>query len=458
MSEGLGTLAALARAMDAQLLGGAGEGIVGGISTDSQTLEPGALFFALRGPRFDGHDFVRDALARGAVGAVVERVPAGVEDGAALLRVVDTRHALGRLAAVHRHRFALPVVGVTGSVGKTSTKELLATLLAARGPVLKTPANLNNEIGVPLTLLQLRAHHRAVVLELAMRGANQIAELSEIAAPTVGVITNVGPAHFEFFDSEEAIARAKGELLERVGARGVAVLNADDPWFPVLRGIARGSVVRFAIDATAEVRAEDVVLEPTRSKWRLVTEQGAVPIVLPLSGRHHIANALAAAAAAQAVGVSLEDIAGALGTARAVTGRLSVLAAARGFTILDDTYNASPASVRAAMEVLGAFPGRRFAVLGEMKELGTRTEELHRATGQVVGRYPLERLITVGEHAERLGRAAASRLGAERWTHVTDAAAARAALLPSLRSGDLVLVKGSRALALDQVVEALRDA
>ncbi len=458
MSEPLGDLTTLAAAMGASLASKNGALMVAGVATDTRTLRAGDLFFALRGPNHDGHDFVAAALQGGAVAAVVERVPAGLAAPAPLLQVDSALRALGRLAAAHRRRFAIPVVAITGSVGKTSAKEFLAAILETQGATLKTPANFNNEIGVPLALLQLRAEHRFAAVELAMRGPGQIAELTAMAAPTVGIVTNVGPSHSEFFASEEAIARAKGELLAGMEASGVAVLNADDRWFALLRELARGPVVRFGIGHDAEVHADDLALGPAGSAWRLVTPEGAAPVALPLPGRHQVLNALAAAAAAHAVGVSTGAIAAALSPAHGAHGRLEFITAARGFTILDDAYNASPASVRAALTVLAAQPGRKFAVLGEMKELGTRTRELHEETGRAAGECPLEVLVTVGPDAEALGRAAAERLGVARWRHCADATEAAPMLLPLLQRGDVVLVKGSRALALERVVEALRVA
>jgi len=458
MSEPLGDLTTLAAAMGARIASKNGALTVAGVATDSRAMHAGDLFIALRGPNFDGHEFVADALQRGAVAAVVEHVPAGLTMPAPLVQVDDTRRALGRLAAAHRRRFTIPVIAVTGSVGKTSTKELLAAILETQGATLKTPANYNNEIGVPLALLQLRRVHRFAALELAMRGPGQIAELTAIAAPTVGVITNIGPSHSEFFHSEEEIARAKGELLAGMAAGGVAVLNADDRWFALLRGLARGPVVRFGIEHDAEVRAADLKLSPTQSVWRLMTPDGSAPVTLPLAGRHQVLNALAAAAAAGAVGVSVGAVAAALSNARAMKRRLVFTPAARGFTILDDTYNASPASVSAALAVLAAQGGRKFAVLGEMKELGARTRVLHEETGRAAGELPLELLVTVGPDAAALGRAAAERLGADRWRAVADATEVAPILLPLLRRGDVVLVKGSRVLALERAVEALRDA
>lgn len=420
------------------------------VAIDSRTLEAGALFVALRGPRFDGHEYVAAAGARGAVGAMVARA---LDVDLPQLVVRDTRTALGALAAHHRSTLDIPVVAVTGSNGKTTVKEMLGAILGVRGPVLVTRGNLNNDLGVPLTLLRIEGHHRGAVVEMGANHAGEIAALSRMAAPTVALITNAGPAHLEGFGSLEGVARAKGEIFEGLPAHGTAVINADDAYAAFWRKLAgrARTTLAFGLEGGADVHADAVTVLPDgSSSFTLVTPQGAVPVTLPLPGRHNVVNALAAAAAALAAGADLEALRAGLGAVRAAPGRLQMRPARAGARILDDTYNANPASLAAALETLGGLPGSHWLVLGDMGELGPEGEALHAQAGRQARAAGVERLYTVGE----LSRSAARAFGAGA-QHFPDAGALAEALAAALRPEVTVLVKGSRFMAMERVVGAL---
>jgi len=436
------------------------EGEITGVSTDTRTISPGGLFIALRGERFDGHDFVGEAFRKGAAAALVSR-PSRTPVEGRLLLVQDTLQALGALAANWRRRFALPVVAVTGSVGKTTTKEMIASSLSQSGEVLKTPENYNNEIGVPLTALTLAPNHKAAVFELAMRGRGQIRYLAEIISPSIGVITNIGLSHLELLSTPQAIAETKAELLEAMGSEGIAVLPRESEFFPFLAKKAR-RIVAFGLKE-GDVRAEKIVAEGESLSFRiwLPSEIGAQEgewhqARLPVPGKHNVVNALAAAAAAKCAGASPAQILNGLEAFMSVPGRMRILQAPAGFTIMDDTYNASPDSMRAALETLaGMKGGGKIAVLGEMRELGPESAALHRALGREAAALPLALIVTVGELGKEIAVGAADALSAAAIQPVTDAQAALKLVSGLVRKGDVVLVKASRALGLEAVVEGL---
>jgi UDP-N-acetylmuramoyl-tripeptide--D-alanyl-D-alanine ligase len=417
------------------------------VGTDSRTLAAGELFVALEGPRFDGHDYLPAVAAAGAAGAVVRRAHPAL----ACLEVADPLAALGRLAAAWRGRFDLPLIAVTGSSGKTTIKELLAAALAAGlGPVLATRGNRNNHIGVPLTLLDLRAAHRAAVIEMGMNHRGEIAHLADVARPTVGVIGNAGAAHLEGLGSVAAVARAKGELIERLPADALAVLNADDAHLPLWRELAGARrVITFGLDNPAEVTAE-YTLGADGSALELRTPAGAATARLPLLGRHNVMNALAATAAALAAGADLADIAAGLATVRPVPGRLYPLAGKAGARLIDDSYNANPLSVRAAIEVLAGLPGERLLVLGDMGELGADAARLHAECGAAARAAGIEHLVTLGpltaHAATAFGKGALA---------CSELAAAIDAVGALLQPDVTVLVKGSRSAGMERVVQAL---
>ncbi len=409
---------------------------------------------ALRGERFDGHEFVAAAAAQGAGAVVVDRA-VDVPAGCVVFGVDDTLSAYGRLAAAWRAGHRATVVAVTGSTGKSSTKEVLATVLSQRLVTLSAEKSFNNEVGVPATLLRLRDEHQAVVLELAMRGEGQIDYLARLARPEVGVITNIGMSHLELLGSREAIARAKGELLDHLGPRGVAVLNRDSPGLAAQAARHGGRTIWYGFGNDAEVRAVDVELAGlSGSRFRLVTGVGEAVVEFGLPGRHMIANALAAAAAGLAAGLALGDVVAGLAAARNLPLRLEVVSLPGGRRVINDAYNAAPDSVLAALQVLASEPAaRRVVCLGDMLEMGVVAESEHLRVGHeaaavaqvVIGVGDLGRLVTEG--ARDAGHAVVH--------HAADVAAAGQLLAELTRAGDLILLKASRAVGLEAVLADL---
>jgi len=429
----------------------AGEDVVfHGVGTDSRTASRGALFVAVRGPKFDGHDFIGDARRRGAAACLVERAPGG---SMPFVLARDSVRALGELAAAWRSRFRdLLLVGITGSNGKTTVKEMTAAILRISGPVCATRGNLNNEIGVPLTLCDLDAGHHAAVVELGANHQGEIATLTALVRPSVGVVTQCAPAHLEGFGSIEGVARAKGELIEHLPGDAVAVINADDPYAGLWRKLARDRrCMSFGTGADADVRVRSESCATGR-RVSLDTPAGEVAIELALPGAHNALNAGAAAAAAIAAGASLDMVRDGLAAVRPAKGRLESKRGPRGAEIIDDTYNANPASLQAGLRVLAAKPAPRWLVLGDMAELGVDGASLHAEAGRRARRHGVERLLVVGE----LGVEAARAFGGGA-THFEDRAALVERLREELPDGATVLVKGSRSMAMERVVDAIAE-
>lgn len=429
------------------------------VRTDSRHIEPGDLFVALVGERHDGHDFAAEAIHRGAAGCVVARRTEGCDHaGTAVILVNDTLRALADIASAYLSRFDCPVVAVTGSTGKTTTKELTAAALSPLGRVLSAQESYNNEVGVPLTLLQMNETLKAVVLEFAMRGPGQIRELAQIARPKVGVITNIGESHIGLLGSQENIAEAKGELLEELPASGTAVLNADDRFFERLQRKCGCHCCSFGLSEAAAVRATDVVNLGKTVSMKVTTPAGVTEVVLPFPGLHNVPNALAALAAAITLDVDLGAAASAVATTTLPKMRLEVLQSPSGAVILSDCYNASPSSVSAALDTVVNWPGtlRRVAVLGDMKELGDYAEQAHKALGREVAARGFELVVTVGELSQWIAsEAVRSGLSAD-WVLACESSGDAAEVLrPLLRPGDTVLVKASRAMRLEEVVGGL---
>jgi UDP-N-acetylmuramoyl-tripeptide--D-alanyl-D-alanine ligase len=446
----------LVRATEGALVSGDLGVPVAGVSIDSRTLQVGEAFFAIVGHRLDGHAFLGDAAARGAACVVVHALPDEPPANVPLVLVEDTTRSLGRLAAWHRSRFSVPVVGITGSIGKTTVKELTAAVLATRCEVLKPASSFNNQWGLPLTLLRLGPEHGAAVVEIGTNQAGEIATLAEIARPTVGVVTMVAAVHTEFLGSIEGVREEKAALVRALSPTGIAVLNADDPRVASMTREAKGRVVTFGRAAGATVRIAD---EPTDTDegfaFTLETGGRRQPVGVAFAGRHNVANALAAAAAGVALELPLEDIARGLAAARPVGGR-GVWKRAGEVTILDDTYNASPASVRAALDTLAARRGGRRAivVLGDMLELGALSEEAHREVGRQVAALRADEFVGLGPHAA-LAVEAARAAGLADAHHSATFEDTVAHLLKRVAPGDVVLVKGSRGMRMERVVDAL---
>jgi len=441
------TLAAVARETQGRLIGE--DGGFGAVTTDSRALTEGSLFVAIAGDKYDGNDFVRDAHAKGAAGALVSRT---ANLPLAQVEVRDTRRAFGVLARAWRANFAVPVVAVTGSSGKTTVKELVASILSVSRSVCVTQGNLNNDIGVPLTLMRLGLEHDALVVELGANHAGEIDYLASLVQPTVGIITNAGAAHLEGFGSLAGVAAAKGELLDHLPKAGTAVLNADDAFradwvarspceFTVTFGFAKHADCTVVGEPAYDAAGVDFTMR--------LPDGERIDVRLPLLGRQNVANALASAAAAQAVGTSVEGIVTGLGRAAAVRGRLKSLAGRGGATLVDDSYNANPGSVRAALDYLAVLGGKKLLVLGDMAELGPEARALHREIGEYA-RGRCDALYAIGA----LAREAADAYG-EGARAFGDHEAARAALEPLLRPGTTVLVKASRVMGLDRLVKAL---
>ena len=432
------------------------------VELDSRRIVPGGLFVALRGERVDGHEHAAAAVVAGAAGVLAAR-PVGVP----AVVVPDVRDALGLLAAeVLRRLPAVAVAGITGSSGKTSTKDLLAQLLARRGPTVAPPGSFNNELGHPYTVLRSTVDTRFLVLEYSARGVGHVAALARIAPPRVAAVLNVGSAHLGEFGSRDAIAVAKGELVEALpdaSAGGVAVLNADDPLVAAMAGRTGARIVLFGLGAGADVRAVDVRLDDLgRPSYRLVTPAGEADVALARHGAHHEPNSLAAAAVALELGLPLPDLAAGLGEARALSRwRMDVTERPDGVLVVNDAYNANPESMRAALTALETMArGRRaWAVLGQMGELGPDADGEHAEIGRLATRLGVDRLVIVGAEAQHIHGAAR---GDGSWrgesVHVPDVAAALRLLRDELRPGDVVLVKASRAAGLERVALALTDA
>ena len=421
-----------------------------GVSTDSRRDCAGALFFALRGPNFDGHDHVESAARSGAVAAVTERPGA---DGTPRLVVPDVRLALGRLASTWRGRFDIPFVAVTGSNGKTTVKEMVASILGRRHRTLSTAGNLNTDIGLAATLFGLDAGHRRAVVEMGANHPGEIAELAGLCKPRVGVVTQCAPAHLEGFGDVAGVARAKGELFDSLPSGGTGVVNADDHYAKFwTRQLGCRRVLRFGLDSPADVGARWTPREHGGSRIALVTPAGEASFELGLPGRHNVMNTLAAAAASLALGEPLDEIAAGLEAMRPVPGRLCPRSLAGGSLLLDDTYNANPGSLRAALDVLAARDGECWLVLGDMAELGDEERALHREAGRLARERGVQRLYGVG----RLAAEAVEAFGPGGRHHPS-----HHALVSDLRA-DLessapvtALVKGSRSMGMESVVQAL---
>jgi UDP-N-acetylmuramoyl-tripeptide--D-alanyl-D-alanine ligase len=440
----------------ARVTGGALHGAnapFGAVSSDTRQIETGSLFVALRGERFDAHEFVRDAAARGAAGALVQRV---VTTQLPQVVVPDVLAALSTFAREWRRQFSIPVVALTGSNGKTTVKEMIGAILAQAGPVLVTQGNLNNHIGVPLTLCRLEAGHRHAVIEMGANHKREIAHLAAIAEPTIGLVNNAGPAHLEGFGGLDGVAQGKGELFEALGRGHAAVINADDRYAGFWRGLAQsaGRVLTFGLREPADFRGSNVRSRIDdggfEARFVMTTPAGVRETVIHLAGEHNVLNALGAATAAHAAGADLDAIVRGLASMRPVSGRLELKAALNGARLIDDSYNANPGSLRAGIVSLASVPGEHWLVLGEMRELGPGTSELHAEIGEFARATGVHRLLAVGDEArhavESFGPGAS-------WFANPDELIETAR--HELKPGITVLIKGSRANRLERVAAAL---
>jgi UDP-N-acetylmuramoyl-tripeptide--D-alanyl-D-alanine ligase len=454
-------IAELAQLCDARLIRGNPDGPVRRISTDTRAIGQGDCFIALRGPHFDGHDFVQDAAERGASAAVVSYPTraANSPSALALLQVQDTLTALHKLATNYRRLMppSTRIIAVTGSSGKTTTKEMIAAVLGQRFQVIKTDGNKNNHIGLPLNLLRLDPCYDFGVFELGTNHPGEIAQLAELCRPEVGVVTNVGLAHAEFLGDEAGVAREKGALIEALPADGFAVLNADDRWHAELRARMRGTVVMVGIEQFADIRASDIQINgDVKFRLNLAKKREDVVIRLHTLGRHQIYNALQAAAVGTIHGLDLDEIREGLETMEFPVMRMQPIERA-GIRFVNDCYNANVVSMKAALQMLAETPcrGRKVAVLGEMLELGAHRCQAHLDLGAQAAGSGLALLVTVGEAGQLIADGAVRRgMEAHRVLPVADAAQAAELLRWLLRDGDFVLLKGSRGVKLEEIVHA----
>jgi UDP-N-acetylmuramoyl-tripeptide--D-alanyl-D-alanine ligase len=447
------TLSQIAQFAGASLSSGDGTVAINKVSTDSRTIKTGELFVALRGENFDGHDFVEAVAKSGARGALVDANWNGnVPNNFALLRAADPLHAYQALAANYRRSLRLKVLAITGSNGKTSTKDFAASVLARRFRVTKTEGNFNNHVGLPRTILEASSDDEVAVWEIGMNHPGEIAALSKIAAPDAAIITNIGAAHIEFMGSREAIAREKGALAEAVKPEGTVILNAEDPFSQGIAARATAKVV-FAGTTGGTVRANEISQSADGSEFTILEGAHRCRAQLPVAGLHMVQNALLAVAAGRAFGLSIEECAAGLAAAPLTKARLQIKQIG-GVQFLDDSYNANPDSMKAALRTLVELDteGKRIAVLGEMRELGVESERGHREVGETAATLGVDRLITIGDAAKLIAEGART-AGLDKVSSARSTTEAARLLGEIAEPGDLVLIKGSRAARTEEVIE-----
>jgi UDP-N-acetylmuramoyl-tripeptide--D-alanyl-D-alanine ligase len=459
-------LADVLKATGGRLLQGEEKTSFRGISTDSRTVAEGELFIALKGERFDGHHFAIEALKKRAGGVIIEEDK--VRDirwngyrPSAVIAVKDSLHALGDIARERRRKFGTPVVALTGSNGKTTTKEMISACLETTFPILKTKGNLNNLIGLPLTLLNLTEKERIVVLEMGMNVPGEIRRLAEIAEPDVGLITNIERVHLEGMGSLERVREEKGELFRRMRQDGTILVNQDDPRVIDLASEFRGQKITFGTDHPAEVMAKEIRLQGVAgTSFTLMMEGVTMEIVLPFMGKHFVPNALSAIAAASLFGIELEKVKEALEHLSPSPMRMEVLRSKEGVTLINDAYNANPRSMELALEILSEMKGkgRAIAVLGDMLELGEYSVEAHQLIGKRVGELSIDFLLALGEEAPVLVESAMRYgLDSEKARIVESHTEAISILKKMVRDGDWILVKGSRRMGMEKIAEGLME-
>lgn len=425
-----------------------------GVSTDSRTLTPGELFVALKGRRFDGHQFVQEAARRGARGVLIQR-PLPLPDGVAAVGVPDTLRALGDLAAWWRDRLKAPVIGITGSCGKTTAKEMVARILGLKRRVSASPGNYNNLIGLPLSLLRAPLDAEAVVLEMGMSVPGEIGRLSQIARPTVGAVTNVAPVHLEGLSSLEAVREAKAEILQGLGGGSTFVYNGDDPHVKAIARRFSGEKVPFGKGEDTLVRARKIRPEERGTTFTLLSPWGEVPLRLKVLGEGGVYSALCAAACALAVGATLDEVKEGLEAFEPLPMRMELLELG-GVKVINDAYNSNPAAVEAALKVLASRGGRRIAVLGDMAELGDQAKAFHLRVGELCAELGLEGLFLLGDLAPAVAQGARDK-GLNGHVFIAqDHEELAEALSSFLKRGDWLLIKGSRIMAMERVLEGLQ--
>lgn len=443
-------LSILAGKLNGKLLGSDAD--YTGVSLDTRGLKPNDLFIALRGERFDGHDFIELAKQNGAVGAIVDHA---IDIDLPLVLVKDTRKALGKLAQQHRRQFSIPIIALTGSSGKTTTKEMIRSILAEAGSVLTNFKNYNNDIGVPLTLLNLTTQHRYAVIEMGANHLGEIAYLTQITQPNVGLVTNIGPAHLQGFGSMAGVAHAKSEIFSGLMKEGVAIINADDKFTDVLQKASTAfRQVSFGLSEAYDFSATNIQMDADGKATFLLHAPNGKEMLLSLSlaGQHHVMNALAAAAATSQVGIELAQIKSGLEKTQAIPGRMIISKTKLGLTLIDDSYNANPSSVAVALNLLAHYPGVRIFVMGDMGELGQNELNYHRQIGQLAKQLNIDFVYTCGA----LSKETAKAFGANA-KHYANHQALILALKRDLQKNATILIKGSRSAQMEKVAAALMD-
>lgn len=425
------------------------------VTTDSRKIKSGALFVALKGENFNGEDFAAEAFKKGAVAVLVSKGFNKNLDGV-ILRVDDTLTAYRQIAGAWRDRFDIPIIAVTGSNGKTTTKDLTAAALNGLGQVQKTSGNFNNEVGVPMTLLELEERHKAAVVEIGMRGLGQIESLAQVVKPTIGIVTNVNETHIELLGSIENIARAKGELVEAIKSGGTIILNADNRHTAAMKNLAGAGVeiVTYGLENPADLTAKDILIGSVSTEFTLVFRGKEYDFEIPMLGRHNVSNALAAIAAGLTVGLSLEEIQRGFSTLTTTKMRFEVIRR-DGLTIVNDAYNASPASMRVAIKTTSeVYNGRLIAVLGDMLELGEISERVHREIGAEIAENKFDTLITLGELGKFIAAGARDAGLKNVYTFDTHEDAAKK-ILELVRDGDTILFKASHVMHMEKIIELI---
>jgi UDP-N-acetylmuramoyl-tripeptide--D-alanyl-D-alanine ligase len=429
--------------------------VVTGVCTDSRQVKPGDLFIALKGERFNGHEFLTTAAHMGAV-ALVVMDDSPMITGIAMIKVADTLKALGDIAHFHRRRFPVPVIAITGSNGKTTTKDLLASVLGQELTLVKTEGNFNNEIGLPLTLLKMDSQTEAVVVEMGMRGLGQIQNLAGFAEPMIGLVTNVGFTHLELLKTQENIAKAKTELIESLPVNGLAILNGDDPLVREMNRSTQARRVFYGIDAPdLDYQAGMIEMNESGSRFRVDFKNGSLELTLPIPGRHNILNAVAAVAVAKELGISNQSIQNGLAEPLLSGKRLHIFEK-NGYRLIDDTYNASPASVKAALDVLKSMDSgtRKIAVLADMLEMGPTSIEMHHSIGTYAAEAGVDRLFAYGELAKEYAKGM-NDIVKGNGEYFSDKQALIDRLKTYIKPGDFILVKGSRGMKMEEIIYAL---
>lgn len=454
------------RATGGRLIQGYENTIFHGISTDSRTLQPGELFIPLKGARYDGHDFLREALEKKASGVLVEEEKVGDfrwngYRSKAVISVRDTLRALGDIAKYRRGKFKSKVIGLTGSNGKTTSKEMISVCLEITYKTLKTEGNLNNLIGLPLTLLKLDETKEVVILEMGMNVPGEVRRLTEIAQPDVGLITNIQKAHLEGMGNLERIKEEKGELFRGIKDRGTIIVNQDDPMVIDLARNFLGQKITFGIENSADLMARDIKLRgKSGTSFHLVFKEKEMEVEIPLLGRHFVYNALSAIASAIIFGIELERVRETLKRFKSIPMRMEIIELREGIFIINDTYNANPRSMELALETLSEMrgKGRAIAVLGDMLELGTYSNAAHRDLGMKVGKFSIDFLIALGEEAPVVVESAIKHgLGLEKAMVVESHQEAISILKNTIKQGDWILVKGSRGMRMEKIVKGLLE-